>query len=127
MDMFTNHNIDYDSLDISVCQSNNNLLDEFGKNYLSLQFTGEYNDMDVSLNDILDTDTECDSKNLNETGVIQVSPKIFEIYNDSCRLNTSASAVGSRSVGGNATERALLDSVLNISATPRWLTSTQES
>lgn len=47
------------------------------------------------------------------------SPKIFEIYNDSCRLNTSASAVGSRSVGGNATERALLDSVLNISATPR--------
>lgn len=85
MDMFTNHNFDYDSLDISVCQSNNNLLDEFGKNYLSLQFTGEYNDMDVSLNDILDTDTESDSKNLNETGVIQVSPKIFEIIKDKTR------------------------------------------
>ena len=85
MDMFNNNQIDYDNLEYSVCQSNNNLLDEFGKNYLSLQFTGGYNDMEVSLNDILDTDTESDSKNLNETGVIQVSPKIFEIIKDKTR------------------------------------------
>ena len=84
MEMFNNH-IDYDSLDIAVCQSNNNLLDEFGKDYLSLQYTGGYNDMDVSLNDILDTDTESDSKNLNETVVTQVSPKIFEIIKDKTR------------------------------------------
>lgn len=84
MEMFNNH-IDYDNLDIAVCQSNNNLLDEFGKDYLSLQYTGGYNDMDVSLNDILDTDTESDSKNLNETVVTQVSPKIFEIIKDKTR------------------------------------------
>ena len=84
MEMFNNH-IDYDNLDIAVCQSNNNLLDEFGKDYLSFQFTGGYNDMDVSLNDILDTDTESDSKNLNETVITQGSPKIFEIIKDKTR------------------------------------------
>jgi calcium-translocating P-type ATPase len=41
-----------------------------------------------------------------------ISQRLFEAYNDSCRLNTSSSPSHSGALGGNATDKALLGSVL---------------
>ena len=79
MDMFNNQ-VDFDNIDISEWKSNNNLLDAFENEYLSLQYTNETDD--VSTNDMFDTDIENDSKNLNETATVKVPPKIFEIIRD---------------------------------------------
>ena len=44
-----------------------------------------------------------------------LSPILFERYNDSCRQNTLSSPSVSGALGGNATDKALLDSVLPFS------------
>ncbi len=46
------------------------------------------------------------------------APKVFEAFAISSRLNTSSSVSDGGALGGNATDKALLDSVLGVSATP---------
>ncbi len=41
------------------------------------------------------------------------SPSVFERYNESCRLNTSSVSSDGSALGGNATDRALLSSVID--------------
>ena len=86
MEMEFNNQIDFDSIDITEWKSENSLLDAFEKEYLSFQSIGRE---DMSTGDMLDTDVDYGSQNINEIvneqGNVRDSPKQFEIAKDTSK------------------------------------------
>ncbi|MBQ7383268.1 MAG: calcium-translocating P-type ATPase, PMCA-type [Clostridia bacterium] len=64
----------------------------------------------------------CDATSLDSVRELRAkSPAVFELFNISCQLNSASSLSSDGALGGNATDRALLESVRKypLSAAPR--------
>ena len=82
MEFNFNEQIDFDSIDISECKSDNNLLKE---EYLMYQNISGEDETDESTNVVFDTNIRNNFTNVNENVTIYVAPKIFEIVKDKTR------------------------------------------
>lgn len=82
MEFNFNEQIDFDSIDISECKSDNNLLKE---EYLMYQNISGEDETDESTNVVFDTNIRNNFTNVNENATIYVAPKIFEIVKDKTR------------------------------------------
>ena len=58
-------------------------------------------------------------KQYSVPSLMRAAPAVGELYLASCRCNTSADISGDTAVGGNGTERALLESVIGLCGSPR--------
>ena len=82
MDFTFNEQIDFDSIDISECKSDNNL---FKEEHLMYQDIGGEDETDESTNITFDTNIRNNITNVNENTTVYVAPKIFEIVKDKTR------------------------------------------
>ena len=82
MEFNFNEQIDFDSIDISECKSDNNLLKE---EYLMYQNISGEDETDESTNVVFDINIRNNFTNVNENATIYVAPKIFEIVKDKTR------------------------------------------
>lgn len=82
MEFNLNEKIDFESIDISECKSDNNL---FKEEDLMYQNIGGEDETDESTNVVFDTNIRNTFANVNENTTIYIAPKIFEIVKDKTR------------------------------------------
>ena len=85
MEFHFNHQINFDSLDISECKADNNLFNSPWEEYLISENIGGEDETEESTNETFNTGIRNELTNVNSNVNVGISPKIFEIIKDKTR------------------------------------------